>query len=177
VTREEWVVGCQDVHRALPGAPRRLALVLLLLSLGACGMFGAKGPPPRQPVNVTGSLQAASDLNPSITQRPSPLTLRIYELKSSVAFDQADFMTLYRSDQAALGADVLAREEVTLQPGENKPYNKLLNAETRFIAVFGAYRNLEKSTWRAIAAVPAGSSKQKLNIRADALSVSVQVSP
>jgi type VI secretion system protein VasD len=169
VTREEWVVGCQYVHQALPGAPRRAAMMVLL--------FGAKGPAPRQPVNVTGSLQAASDLNPSVTQRPSPLTLRIYELKSSVAFDQADFMTLYRSDQTALGADVLAREEVTLQPGESKPYNKLLNAETRFIAVFGAYRNLEKSTWRAIAAVPNGSSKQKLAIRADALAVSVQVSP
>jgi type VI secretion system protein VasD len=177
VTREEWVVDCQYVHQAVPGACRRATLVLMLMSLGACGMFGAKGPAPRQPVNVTGSLQAANDLNPSVTQRPSPLTLRIYELKSSVAFDQADFMTLYRSDQAALGADVLAREEVTLQPGESKPYNKLLNAETRFIAVFGAYRNLEKSTWRAIAVVPAGSSKQKLAIRADALAVSVQVSP
>jgi type VI secretion system protein VasD len=180
VTREEWVVGCQYIDQALPGATRRAALMVLLLSGGAslsgCGMFGAKAPAPRQPVNVTGTLQAANDLNPSVSQRPSPLTLRIYELKSSVSFDQADFMTLYRSDQAALGADVLAREEITLQPGESKPYNKLLNAETRFIAVFGAYRNLEKSTWRAIAAVPPGA-KQKLAIRADALAVSVQVSP
>jgi type VI secretion system protein VasD len=183
VTREEWVVGCQDVEQAVPGARPRAAsgaLAVLLLSLGAvlggCGMFGAKAPAPRQPVNITGTVQAASDLNPSVTQRPSPLTLRIYELKSSVAFDQADFMTLYRSDQAALGSEVLVREEITLQPGESKPYNKQLNVETRFIAVFGAYRNLEKSTWRAIAAVPAGA-KQKLVIRADALAVSVQVAP
>jgi type VI secretion system protein VasD len=176
VTREELVVNFQYAYQSVPGACRRAAAVLMLMGLGACGMFGAKGPAPRQPVNITGTLQAASNLNPSVTQRPSPLKLRIYELKSSVAFEQADFMALFSNDQTALGADVLAREEVTLQPGENKPYNKLLNAETRFIAVFGAYRNLEQSTWRAIAALPAGN-KQKLAIRADALAVSVQVSP
>jgi type VI secretion system protein VasD len=184
VTREEWVVGCQYVDQALPGASRRAALQMLLSSVGAslsvslsgCGMFGAKAPAPRQPVTVTGTLQAAADINPSVTKRPSPLTLRIYELKSSVAFDRADFMNLYRDDQAALGADVLARDEVTLQPGESKPYNKQLNVETRFIGVMGGYRNFEGSTWRAVAAVSA-ASKQKLTIRAEAMAVSVQVAP
>lgn len=176
VTRDESLVNpCRAVlmPRRLFGA---LAVVGLSLAATGCGMFGSKGPPPREAVPVTGSMQAASDLNPSVSQRPSPLTIRVYELKSSVAFDQADFMAIYRGDQAALGVDVISREEITLQPGETRPYDKVLNAETRFLAVFGAYRNLEKASWRAISPVPQ-SKKLRVSIKAEALAVSVQVTP
>ena len=70
---------------------------------------------------VNGSIEAAAGLNPSVTQRPSPLMIRIYELKSAAAFNQADFMSLYQSDQVTLGADLLAKEEMMLQPGESRP--------------------------------------------------------
>ena len=125
---------------------------------------------------VSGSITASADLNPSVSQRPSPLLLRVYELKSAAAFNQADFMALYQGDGAALGAEMVAREELTLQPGESRPWNKPLNAETRFVGVFAAYRNLEKARWRAVIAVQPGQA-QKLAIKADALAVSVQPQP
>jgi len=125
---------------------------------------------------VNGSIEAATGLNPSVTQRPSPLMIRIYELKSAAAFNQADFMSLYQSDQVTLGADLLAKEEMMLQPGESRQYTKKLSAETRFVGVFGAYRNLEQATWRSIAAVQPGQS-QKIAIRAEPLAVSATVSP
>jgi len=125
---------------------------------------------------VNGSIEAAAGLNPSVTQRPSPLMIRIYELKSAAAFNQADFMSLYQSDQVTLGADLLAKEEMMLQPGESRQYTKKLSAETRFLGVFGAYRNLEQATWRSIAAVQPGQS-QKIAIRAEPLAVSATVSP
>ena len=155
------------------GVRAGLAVVVLssvALLLGAC----ASGPP--KPASVSGSLLAAADLNPSVNQRPSPLLLRIYELRSDAAFNRADFMSLYQSEQSALGADIVSREEVTMQPGESRPYNKQLGAETRFIAVFAAYRNLEQARWRSLAPVAAGKP-QKLLIRADALAVTVQVQP
>jgi type VI secretion system protein VasD len=177
VTRDESLV----MPRPIESSRRRFWLGTVLASatpllISGCGMFGSKGPPPREPVTVAGNIQASADLNPSVSQSPRPLTLRIYELKSAVAFEQADFGALYGNDQAALGAEVLVREEIALQPGETRPYDKVLNVETRFVAVFGAYRNPEKSTWRAITPVPAGR-KQKLFIRADALAVSVKVTP
>ena len=125
---------------------------------------------------VNGSIEAATGLNPSVTQRPSPLMIRIYELKSAAAFNQADFMSLYQSDQVTLGADLLAKEEMMLQPGESRQYTKKLSAETRFVGIFGAYRNLEQATWRSIAAVQPGQS-QKIAIRAEPLAVSATVSP
>jgi type VI secretion system protein VasD len=125
---------------------------------------------------VNGSIDAATGLNPSVTQRPSPLMLRVYELKSDATFNQADFMSLYQSDQATLGADLVAKEEMMLQPGESRPYARKLSAETRFVGVVAAYRNLEQATWRSIAAVQPGRA-QKIAIRAEPLAVSATVSP
>ena len=76
--------------------------------------------------------------------------------------------------QAELGADIVSREEMTLQPGEKRPYSKTLAADTRFIAVFAAYRDLEHARWRAVVPVQVGQ-KQKLTIQADELSVSATV--
>jgi type VI secretion system protein VasD len=63
-----------------------------------------------------------------------------------------------------------------LQPGESRPYKKTLGTDTRFIGVVGAYRNLEKSTWRAVIAVQPNKT-QTLNIRAGDLAVSAEVKP
>ena len=153
---------------------RLAGLSLLGAALLGAGCGGAPKPPP--PTTVNGAIQASPQLNPSVNQRPSPLLLRVYELKSPAAFGSADFMALYQSDQATLAADLVARDEFMLNPGENRPYKKTLGADTKFIGVIGAYRNLEKSTWRAV--VPVIPNKpQTLTIRAGDLAVSAEVKP
>lgn len=153
---------------------RRAGLALAALGIACCvagcGTFGSK------PARVEGSIAAAAGLNPSVNDRPSPLLLRIYELRSPTAFNQADFMSLYQSDQATLAADLVVREEMMLQPGEVRPFNKQLSPETRFIGVIAFYRNLERATWRAV--VPVAPNKtQKLVVRADRLALSATLQP
>ena len=63
-------------------------------------------------------------------------------------FNAADFMSLYQRDQAELGADLLAKEEFVLNPGETKTFAKTLAADTRFLGVVAAYRDLEHAKWR-----------------------------
>jgi type VI secretion system protein VasD len=152
-----------------------VALVALCAALGAAALSGCKSAPSATP--VSGSVQGASELNRSVNQRASPLLLRVYELKSETAFNKADFMALYQSDQATLGADLVAREEFMLAPGEIRPYKKTLAPETRFVGVVAAYRDLERSTWRTIAPIPKAGKAQKLLIRADSLAVSVSMQP
>jgi type VI secretion system protein VasD len=153
-------------------AKARLAAIAAIVVLAGCG--GAPKPPP--PTAVSGSIEAAATLNPSVSRRPSPLLLRVYELKSAAQFGSADFMSLYRSDQTAIGTEFVAREEFTLQPGQTVPYNKTLAPETRFIGVVGAYRDLERANWRAVAAVQP-NKPQKVKISAGELAVSVTVQP
>ncbi|WAC71426.1 type VI secretion system lipoprotein TssJ [Roseateles sp. SL47] len=143
------------------------AAAIIALALTAC----SSTPDPTQ---VSGSIAATATVNPSVSKRPSPVLVRVYELKAANAFNGADFVSLYQRDQAELGADVVAREEMTLQPGEKRPYTKTLGPDTRFIAVFAAYRDLEHARWRAVVPVQVGK-KQKLTIQADELSVSATV--
>lgn len=133
-------------------------------------------PPPPKPIptSVSGHIVAAAALNPSVSQRPSPLVLRLYELRSATAFNQAEFMALYQADQATLGADLVSREEVLLQPGEIRPMGKPLAADTRFIGVVAVYRDLERSRWRAIVPIKLNQANP-LTIHADALAVSASV--
>ena len=102
--------------------------IALVLMLAACSMLPKIGIG-TAPTRVEGRISAAAGLNPSVSQRPSPLILRVYELRSTTAFTQADFMALYQGDQAALGGDLVAREEYTLEPGSSQPYRKQLGAE------------------------------------------------
>lgn len=153
---------------------RRAALaagLALTFVLGGC----ASAPKPVI-TTVAGTIQASAQLNPSVTQRPSPLALRVYELKSAASFNSADFMSLFQNDQATLAADLVGREEMMLQPGENKPYRKTLGADTRFIGVVGAYRNLERATWRVVVPVQPGKN-HALAIRAGDLALSAEAKP
>ncbi|WP_157269384.1 type VI secretion system lipoprotein TssJ [Azohydromonas aeria] len=149
----------------------------------AAGVLGSgcaapKPPPPPAPTLLLGSIEAAGNLNPSISRRPSPLLLRVYELKSDTAFNNADFVSLYQRDQAELGADLVAREELVLAPDSTRPLQRTLAPETRFIGLLGAFRDLEHATWRSVLPVMPHRT-QRLRIRAEGsrLAATVELQP
>jgi type VI secretion system protein VasD len=156
-----------DARVRIIGLPPAAALVVALL-LSACA-----GPP--KPASVTGTIQASAQINPSASKRPSPLLVRIYELKSAAAFNAADFMSLYQRDQAELAADMLAKEEFVLAPGETKTFAKTLAPDTRFLGVVAAYRDLEHAKWRSVVAIQP-SQPQKVMVKAGELAVEAAIS-
>lgn len=156
--------------RALSSGRRHTVLLLAGLTLSGCAMLGSS------PAKVSGSVQAVAGLNPSVNQRPSPLRIVVYELTSAAAFGKADFMALYQQDQAALGQEFVAREELTLQPGETRPYARTLAPQTRVLGVLAVYRDLERATWRTSVNVLPGK-KQQLRIVADRLAISATLQP
>lgn len=139
-------------------------------ALAAAVLVACAGAP--KPTLVAGTIQASPGLNPSESRRPSPLTVRVYELKSAAAFNRADFMALYRGDVAELGAELVAKEEIVLTPGESRAYAKTLSPDTRFLGVMAAFRDLEHAQWRSIVAVQPGQ-KHQLQIRAGERSIDV----
>ena len=101
----------------------------------------------------------------------------MYELKASAQFESADFLSLYDKDQAVLGADIVVRDEFVLQPGEKKTVNKPLPADTKFIGVVAAFRELERARWRALVAVlPNMNNLIAINLDGIAVQTTVTVS-
>ena len=146
-----------------------------LAALGAALLLSAcAAKPPLPPASVAGTIQASPQINPSASKRPSPLLVRVYELKSVAAFNAADFMSLYQRDQAALSADLLAKEEFVLEPGETKTFAKTLAPDTRFIGVVAAYRDLEHAKWRTVVAVQP-NQPQKMTVKAGELAVEAAI--
>ena len=100
------------------------------------------------------SLQAERILNTDKQQASASLALRVYVLRDADAFQRASFDSLYDNDEAILGASVLRRETLHLRPGETRELALALGSDARFVAVFAAYRELERSQWRSVLVLP-----------------------
>ena len=124
-------------------------------ALSGCGMLkkAPPAPPPPRPGGLVINVTASAGVNPNANNRPSPVVVRLYELKASAQFESADFLSLYDKDQSVLGADIVSRDEFVLAPGDKKAITKPLVADTKFIGVVAAFRDLERARWRAVAAV------------------------
>ena len=98
--------------------------------------------------SIKADMHADNGLNPDLNGRPSPLVVRLYELKSLSVFNNADFFNLFEQDVALLGDELQMRDELAFQPGENKTLQRELRPDTRYIGIVGAYRDIENARWR-----------------------------
>lgn len=147
-----------------------VALAAALLA----GCFGKKPPEPPKPAKLDLVTLAGKDLNPDPSGRPSPLVVRLYALRSLTEFEKADFFALYEKDEQLLAADLVKREEFILKPGETLTLPREYPPDVQAVAVMGAFRNVERSTWRATAALPPNASGV-LTLKADANAVSLAI--
>jgi type VI secretion system protein VasD len=139
---------------------KRWVARVLVLMLGAFVSACSNSPkipiaPVLDPASLSITLNVSSSANPDIRGRPSPVVVRLYELRSTTSFESADFFSLNDKDQATLGGDIVNRDEFFLQPGQSQTIQRKANVTTRGIGVFAAYRDLERSKWRAVATIPA----------------------
>lgn len=100
------------------------------------------------------SLQAERVLNTDKSQGSASLALRVYVLRDADAFQRASFDSLYDNDETILGAALLRRETLHLRPGETRELSVALSDDARVVAVFAAYRELERSQWRSVLVLP-----------------------
>jgi type VI secretion system protein VasD len=152
------------------GSARRTAALLLFGCLLAAGTGCGSSSPPL----LRGAIAAGPKSNPDARGRPSPVVVRVYELRSVGAFNGADFFALFEREQEALGSELVGREEFTLAPGEKRPYQRQLQPDTKFIGVAAAFRDLENSSWRQTAPVPP-ARRPTLTIGVEALAVTMMV--
>lgn len=81
-----------------------------------------------------------SDINPDEGDKPSPLFVRIYELKSEKLFEKADFIEIYERDKEVLGADFISKQELKrLTPGESRTERFVISEDARYVAIFAEF--------------------------------------
>lgn len=148
---------------------------LALLALSISGAAGCKSPPPPPPPTaVKAAVIALDGVNPDSAGRPSPIVVRVYELKTCSKFANAEFFKLYDHDQDALAAEIAGpMQEFHVRPGDTLPYERTLQPDTKVIAVVAGYRDMESSRWRACMDVAANTTTQ-LRIEIDARDVRIR---
>ncbi|MBU6956141.1 type VI secretion system lipoprotein TssJ [Pseudomonas sp. CVAP len=98
-------------------------------------------------------LTASDQVNPDLNGRPSPIVVRLIELKHPVAFENADFFSLYERAKESLSPDLVASEELELRPGETAEFKLSVDSGSRYVGVLAAYRDLRETQWRYVVQV------------------------
>lgn len=126
---------------------RRCLLLVLVAAVSALAQEA------KEPTKLQLKIEAAAQTNPDDSGRPSPVKVRVYELKDSNAFNEADYFSLNSNDKSVLGSDLLAREEFILRPGESKRIERKSHPQTTALGILAGYRDLN-SVWRAVHVLP-----------------------
>ncbi|MFL1545734.1 type VI secretion system lipoprotein TssJ [Pseudomonas sp. O39] len=94
------------------------------------------------------TLTASEQVNPDLHGRPSPVVVHLLELKHPVAFEHADFFSLYGRAEQALSKDWVSSEELELRPGEQVSIKLRSEPQSRYVGIVAAYRDLPHVQWR-----------------------------
>lgn len=133
---------------ARAGEARRAVAVALALVVSACGGSSS--------TQLALSVMASPQLNLNQDQQPSPVVVRIYDLKSTDTFSSAAFFDLYDDDVVKLGGDLLGRKEIAIQPGKTVSFDREASPDMKAIGVLAAFRVIGTSGWRAWTPVDSG---------------------
>ena len=132
-------------------------------------------------VKVKSEITAAADLNPDRNKRPSPVVMLMFQLKAVDAFNNADFFSLYDPAAATIAADMIERTEMTIQPGDVRPFEAEFDEEARYIGFVAAFHDVENAQWRAVVPLPDKGfmkkmfSRDKLMIQLESLAVTAAI--
>ena len=129
-------------------------LVIISAALGACQVFE------ESPTRIQAMIEASEDLNPDHGGQASPIVVRMYQLSSPTAFNNASYFALQDNDVAELGEALKGMEEIELRPGQKLELARELNPGTNFVGFMAGYRDIDNASWRAIAEVPTGAKTE-----------------
>ncbi|MCW8899576.1 MAG: type VI secretion system lipoprotein TssJ [Gammaproteobacteria bacterium] len=92
-----------------------------------------------------------ADVNPDDDRKPSPLFVRMYQLKSTKMFNRANFIDLYEKDKEILGADMISKQKLRrIKPGENRDEHFVLNKETNYIGLYAEFLDYKNSSFKLL---------------------------
>ena len=122
-------------------------------------------------------VEADQLVNPNESGDPSPVVVRIYELKATSTFNQAQFFDLLDNDAKVLGPDLVAKRELELKPGDRADFKRDTPVETRYVGVMAGFRTGDSSQWRKTADIePERNNSIIVKVAASAISIEKEAS-
>ena len=116
--------------------------------------------------NVNLTLISQADLNPDVNKRPSPVDIRIYQLRNSNAFMHAKFFDLYPDPQKDYSSDIIKEHIVEIGTNQTKEMDIELDEKTQYLGFIIAYYDIEHAQWRDIRQVSAIDAPLSLHLNA-----------
>ena len=102
------------------------------------------------------ALMASDEVNPDLHGRPSPVVVHLLALRHPVAFENADFFSLYDNAEQVLPKDWVDSEEIELHPGDRLALKLRVGPDSHFVGALAAYRDLPHVRWRLLIPLTAG---------------------
>lgn len=154
----------------------RRSVAILFLGLAAFALHSCGGKPKKPPTvektRLDAQVIAAQDVNQDKAGRSLPIVVRIYELKTLGGIQSADFYSLYDREAEALGADLVAREELNLRPGQQHQIKRETAPETLYLGVMGAFKAIDSAQWKAVHPLaPGKENKIEIHLGPNAVSI------
>jgi len=136
--------------RLISGAP-----LVLLLAVSGCGLFRSGEATPA-PIRVR--LSAAARLNPDEQGASLPTAVRVFQLTGQEKFQALELMDLLHDAKGALGDELLAVDDLQVEPGgqAQKTITRLKGA--RLVAVVAIVRRPAGGSWRQVVELPDGAA-------------------
>ena len=137
------------LHIALLAGLLLLQTACTAVNSGVGGYFGLD-------TDLKITFVADADINPDEKKKPSPLYIRMYELKSTKMFNKADFISLYERDSEIIGADLIAVQKLKpLKPGETRDDFLVLDNKTVYVALYAEFLQYKDAVYRVVIPVTA----------------------
>jgi type VI secretion system protein VasD len=131
---------------------RASLLLLAAVTLAGCGkspIVLARPKPATSPLLIS----ASADTNPDANGRPSPVVVRVYQLKTDDAFVNAEFFPLFDDDMKVLGPALISRDEYVLAPAEHRMVEVAVADDAKFLGAVAAFRDIRNTEWRVLVPV------------------------
>lgn len=128
---------------------KRILVAIGLLAATACA---SATPPPEEPSKcevqvVHAAVIAAPRINPSGSGDARPVQVRIYQLKSDVAFRNATFDDIWKRDAEVLGEDLVSAEEFPVFPDTRSELEFQRAEAAQFVVAAALFRTPKGKSW------------------------------
>jgi type VI secretion system protein VasD len=99
-------------------------------------------------------LEASERINPDDRGNSLATIVQVLQLKDIRRLEAAEFQDVWQRPKEALEDDLIATDELTLEPGQTLTRQLARDPNANFIVVFGVFRRPAGQVWRSIQRLP-----------------------